>query len=119
MGYLDDLRDLFPHEVTIAPWTGQNRHGEATYGTSVTYRAKIERGNRQIAAGAGDRAIVPKHKIFLAEAVLVDPRDQITLPLEFGNRDSSGEFSSPTPIIREVVPVYDDTEHVCTIIYCG
>lgn len=115
---LDSILDIFTKEVQIEPWTGQNRAGEPTYGTATTYQAKIEHGNRQI-QGQGDRAIVPKHKIFLGAAVLVDPRDRITLPVEYGERDADGNFAAPTPVIREVQPVYDELEHVCTIIYCG
>ena len=44
MGFLDGVRDLFPHEVQLAPWTGQNAYGEATFGDALTYRAKIEQG---------------------------------------------------------------------------
>ena len=119
MGYMDGLRDLFPHQVMIEPWTGQNSHSEATYGSGSTYQAKIERGNRQVQSPSGDRAIVPKHKVFIADAVQVDVRDRITLPVEFGERDSTGAFVASTPIIRDVTPIFDETEQVCTIIYCG
>lgn len=115
---LSSILDLFPKEVIIEPWTGQNRAGEPTYGEAVTYPAKIERGNRQV-QGQGDRAIVPKHKIFLGAAVLVDVRDKITLPLEYGERGSDGNFAAPTPAIVDVQPIFDELEHVCTIIYCG
>ena len=114
---LDSILDLFPKEVIIEPWTGQNRGGEPTYGDPVTYQAKIERGNRQV--GSGDRAIVPKHKIFIGAAVLVDVRDKITLPIEYGERGADGEFAAPTPAIIEAQPIFDELEHVCTVIYCG
>lgn len=118
MGLLDDVRDLFPHTVTIAPWTGQDRYSNGTYGSAVTYQAKIERGNRQV-RGDANNAVIPQYKVFIAEALQVDVRDQITLPVEFGARNESGVFVAPTPIIREVMPVYDEFEHVCTVIYCG
>ena len=119
MGYLDDVRDLFPHTVTIEPWTGNNTHSEATYGTSASYQAKIERGNQKVYGQGGDRAIVPRHKVFIAEALQVDVRDRITLPIEFGERDSTGVFAASTPVIHDVTPIFDETEQVCTIIYCG
>lgn len=118
-GFLDDLIDLFPHQVTIEPWTGVNVHSEATYGASTMYQAKIERGNRQVFGQGGDRAIVPKHKVFIAEALQVDVRDRITLPVAFGERNAAGAFVASSPIIRDVMPIFDETEQVCTIIYCG
>lgn len=118
MGLLDDVRDLFPHEITIEEWTGDDRKGP-TYGTAKTYHAKIERGSRQVFSTGGDRGIAPKHKVFIAAPVNVDVRDRVTLPTEFGERNASGIFEPPTPIIREAVPVYDGTEQVCTILYCG
>ena len=119
MGFLDGVRDLFPHEVSLAPWTGQNDYGESTFGDTLTYRAKIERGVDLARAGFGDRSIVPRYKVFIGEAVQVDPRDQLTLDAAFGERNDSGTFTAPLAVIKMVTPVYDEREQVCTIIYCG
>ena len=119
MGMLDGLRDLFPHTVTVAPFNGQNAYGEATYGDAVTYPAKVERGTDLTRMGAGDRALVPQYKVFIAEPVQVDVRDQMTLDATFGSRDATGTFEAPAVTLMQVVPVYDETEWVCTILYCG
>lgn len=119
MGFLDGVRDLFPHEVELAPWTGQNEFGEATFGDAEAYRAKIEQGVDLMRAGIGDRSIVPKYKVFIGEAVQVDARDRLTLDAAFGERDDAGTFTAPTAQIKMVKAVYDEREHVCTIIYCG
>lgn len=119
MGFLDGVRDLFPHEVSLAPWTGQNDYGEATYGDALSYRAKIERGVDLARAGIGDRSLVPRYKVFIGEAVQVDARDQLTLDVTFGERNASGVFTAPTVTIKMVTPIYDEQEQVCTIIYCG
>lgn len=119
MGMLDGVKDLFSHSVTMAPWTGQNEHGEATYGDATTYAAKIESGVDLLRAGFGDRSIVPKYKVFLAEPLQVDVRDQLTLDTAFGERDEAGTFVAPTVSIMKVAPVYDEQEWVCTILYCG
>lgn len=118
MGLLDDVSDLFPHEITLAAWTGDNRNGEPEYGEAITYAARIERGNRQVQDARSDRAIVPKHKIFIGAPVVVDVRDQLVLPEMYGSRNSSGVFEAPTVTIIDSVPIYDETEHVCTVIYC-
>lgn len=119
MAFLDGVRDLFPHTVTVAPWTGQNLYGEATYGDAVTYQAKIEQGVDLLRAGLGDRSIVPKYRVFLAEPIQVDPRDRLALDPAFGSRDAAGSFEAPSVAIVMVKPVYDELEHVCTIVYCG
>ncbi len=119
MSFLDGVRDLFPHTVSIAPWTGQNEYGEATYGTTSTYQAKIERGVDLARASLGDRSIVPKFKVFVGSAVQVDLRDRLTLDAVFGERDDNGTFTAPTASIQQVTPIYDEREWVCTIIYCG
>ena len=119
MGFLDGVRDLFPHEVSLAPWTGQNDYGEATFGDAEVYRAKVEQGVDLLRAGLGDRSIVPKYKVFIGEAVQVDVRDQLTLDVAFGERNEAGTFVAPTATIKMVKPIYDEREQVCTIIYCG
>ena len=119
MGLLDDVRDLFPHSVTVAPWTGQNIYGEATYGDAATFAAKIERGVDLVRAGMGDRSLVPKYKVFVAEPVQVDVRDQLTLDAAFGERNEAGTFVAPAATLVMATPVYDEREWVCTILYCG
>lgn len=116
---IDGLRDLFTHNVMIEPWTGQNEYGAATHGTAISYRAHIERGSRQAVMASGDQGIVPQFKVFIPDAVQVDVRDRITLPVAFGARNDSGVFVAPSPIIRQVQPVFDEIEQVCTIIHCG
>jgi hypothetical protein len=119
MGFMDGVIDLFPHEITLAPWTGQNEAGEGTYGTGEIYRAKIERGTDLKRTGVDGRSIVPLYKIFIGEPVQVDPRDQLTLDSTFGKRDENGDFVAATPPIVQVLPIYDEQEWVCTVIYCG
>ena len=119
MGFLDGVRDLFPHSVTVTPWTGQNQYGEATYGDPITYQAKIEQGINLLREGFGDRTLVPKYKVFLGDAVQVDARDLLTLDVAFGSRDAVGTFEPPATTIMMVKPVYDEREWVCTIVYCG
>lgn len=130
MGFLDGVRDLFPHTVTIEPWTGQNDYGEATFGEATTYTAKIERGldlarggrgdgSSVARGGGGDRSIVSRYKVFIGEAASIDARDRLTLDAAFGERDADGLFVAPVSTIKSVMPVYDERELVCMIVYCG
>jgi hypothetical protein len=119
MGFLDGVADLFPHTVTLEPFTGQNQYGEYTYGSAETYQAKVEQGVDLARAGLGDRSLVPRYKVFIGAAVQVDNRDRLTLDARFGERDETGVFVAQTPIIQRVTPVFDELEQVCTIIYCG
>jgi hypothetical protein len=119
MAFIDGIRDLFPHTVTVTPWTGQNLYGEATYGDPLTYQAKIEQGVDLKRAGIGDRSIVPRFRVFLAEPIQVDVRDLLTLDKVFGSRNDSGVFEAPATSIVMVKQVHDELEHVCTILYCG
>ena len=119
MGFIDSVKDLFPHTINLEPWTGQNAYGEATYGSADTYQAKIEQGVDLVRAGFGDRSLVPRYKVFIGAAVQVDARDRLTLDTQFGERDETGVFVAPTAVIQRVTPVFDELEQVCTIIYCG
>lgn len=119
MSFLDGLTDFFPHTVTLAPWTGQNEYGEATYGDTASYPAKIEQGVNLLREGLGDRSLVPQYKVFIGEAVQVDVRDALTLDAAFGSRNLAGTFEAPLTTIVQVKPVYDEQAQVCTILYCG
>jgi hypothetical protein len=119
MAFLDGLMDLFPHTVSLEPWTGQNDYGEATYGDAVLYPAKIEQGVNLLREGFGDRTLVPKYKIILGAAVAVDARDRVVLDVAFGSRNTAGTFVAPEAIVYQVKPLYDEQEHVSTIVFCG
>lgn len=41
MTFLGDFGDMLAHEVTREPWTGQDSHGQPSYGTATTHRCHI------------------------------------------------------------------------------
>lgn len=111
------LSHLFDETVTIAPWTGQDVYGQPSYGTGVSYRARIMRG---VAHGGGaDQALPTMHKIIIGEGVRVDVRDQVLLPEDYGSRDDAGDFARPSVTITEINYLNDSRGTVATVLYCG
>ncbi|MCR4375682.1 MAG: hypothetical protein NUW22_12615 [Acidobacteria bacterium] len=68
--------------VTIEPYSGQNRYGEATYGSAVTYRAHCQ-GKIQRITGLDGQEHVSQVTSYLIGTVAVSTRDRITLPSRF------------------------------------
>lgn len=49
MSFEADLADLMPHTVTIAPRSSQDEYGAPTYGTAVSYSARVvEKATRYV-----------------------------------------------------------------------
>lgn len=111
------LTRLFSQVVTIYAWTGQDNYGQPTYGEGSDYRAHVQQGVRRIAPPYD--ALPGVYKIIVGEYVQVDPRDQVSLPAEYGTRDASGRFESPVLNIVEVQYLNDSRGPVATVIYCG
>jgi len=111
------LTRLFAQTVTVAPWTGQDAFGQATYGTAVTCRAHIQQGTSR--STGQSQALPGLYKVIIGEAIKVDPRDKLTLPKEYGTRDMNGDFEAPTTKILEVQYLNDSRGPVATIVMCG
>ncbi len=112
------LQHMLDADVVIEPYTGQTRSG-ATYGAKQTYRAKVERGAEFTDPQATGQAVFGRFKVLLGTAVLVDVRDRLTLPAEFGARDTSGDFQEAQPPILEARPVFYMGRHDHTVLICG
>lgn len=112
---IDRLQHLFKDSVTIEPWSGQNGYGEATYGAGTVYRARIERGVAH--TNGQDQSLYGLHKIILSTYVQVDPRDRITLPSSYGERNDAGIFAAPATTIREVNYLSDEYGPLSTVLY--
>lgn len=76
------LKKLFNQEVTIEPRSGRDGYNKPTYGTAVTYKAKIEMAARAFRTD-DQREIASPRKIFLFTQNTIDPEDKITLPAAF------------------------------------
>lgn len=68
--------------VVIEPYVGQNKNGEAVYGTAVTYEAHCQ-GKSQRVVDIDRQERISTVTSYLIGAVAVTPRDRITLPSRF------------------------------------
>src|SRR3990167_2682191 len=72
--------------VTIEPYASQNGAGEATYGTSVTYRARCVGKIQKVLDGMGGERVSTVTTYLMAAPTGLTPRDRITLPTVFSPR---------------------------------
>ena len=76
-------------DITIAPWTSNDRTGAPSYGTAVTYPALVEWKQKMLKDRSG-RDVVTQTKVTILQPITangtsgrtepVDPRDKVTLP---------------------------------------
>jgi hypothetical protein len=111
------VQGLLDVQITLEPYASQDQYGVASYGAVRTVKARIEQGMRYIHGPTG-QSLVANFKVLLGEPVLVDPRDRLTLPKEFGSRDASGDFVEVHPPIITVRPVFFQGRHDHTVLYC-
>jgi len=114
---IQNLQGLLSVDVTLEPFKSQGRHAN-TYGELETIRAHVEQGVHEV-EGPNGQSLVGKFKIILGKAVMVDPRDRITLPKEFGIRDSTGKFQTIQPKILSFRPVFFRGTHDHSVLICG
>jgi len=77
------LRKFFIWDVTIEPFVSDDKYGKPAYGTSVPYKAKIERQERIVRTGdmQTDRS---RRLIYLyTKYTGITTKDRITLPTGF------------------------------------
>lgn len=111
------LTSLFGQVITLYPWTGQDTFGEATYGEGSDYRAHIQQGTQR--TPGADQALPGLYKVLIGEAVQVDPRDKLVLPVSYGTRNDAGVFEAATTTIIEVQYLNDSRGHIATTVICG
>ncbi|HSG05862.1 MAG TPA: hypothetical protein VLB09_05650 [Nitrospiria bacterium] len=114
---ISSLQGMLSADVKVEPFKSQGRHAK-TYGVSETYRAHIERGHFELEDPNG-QSVVGKFKIIFGSAVQVDIRDRITIPKEYGIRDSSGDFQTVQPNIYSVEHKFFRGVHDHTVVICG
>ena len=112
------VQGLLDVQVTLKSYKGQDQYGRPTLGASRLVKARVEQGTIDARSPTG-RSLPGRYKVILGEAIAVDPRDQITLPKEFGVRDEAGVFKSAQPPILEVRPVFYRGRHDHTVLILG
>ena len=70
---------LMPHTVTISTRSSHNNYGEASYGTGVTYRARVVNRSGWVRNMAGEKVEV-RTVVWMASTGTIDTSDRITLP---------------------------------------
>ncbi len=73
------LKTMCKSTVTIAPWTGQDVYGQASYGTAVSYAAHISGKARMVRNTLGQEVVSSVH-VVLSTAPSISTKDRITLP---------------------------------------
>jgi hypothetical protein len=107
MSFLEDVLPLLAQTVTIAPWTGQDTYGEATYGAAVSYAARVE-GKMQMIRDAVGAERVSAVTVYLATTASISPKDKLTLP--------SG-WTPQTPALLAVQRHADESGDHHTVLY--
>ena len=63
------FQHLMPDTVTYRPFTGRDSYGDPTYGSSVTYPAKVV-GRQQVIRGFSGLELVSRQTVYLGAASL-------------------------------------------------
>lgn len=103
---MNDFTHMMPHTVTHTPVSSRNSYGKITYGTAVSYTARVVYRNKQVRSPSGE-LVMAAGTVWFAGTVSMSPDDKITLP------DGS------TPQIISVEKYADDVEDRFTKIYFG
>ena len=112
MAQVQDLLDVM---VTIEPYAGQDKHGTLSYRPPQSVKARIQQGPMWVRDAMG-QSLLGKFKVYLGQAVQVDPRDRITLPIPFGVRDTTGAMQPLQPNILSVALVFYRGQHDHTVL---
>ena len=104
---------MMPHEVTISPWTGFDGQGEPSWGSAVTYSARVSSRMRNIVDALGQE-VVSAHTVWMTSAPLVNVLDKLTLTTGFVG---STEESLTTPPILAVGRNADGSGWHHTVLY--
>lgn len=79
MTLIADMADFLPHTITIEPYSGQDKYGDPSFGSPVSYKGRVELKNRMVRDNVGQER-VSRGKIFLNTQTIPSAKDRITLP---------------------------------------
>jgi hypothetical protein len=71
-------RGMMTQRVSLAARSGQDMYGKPTYGTAVTYQARLVGKRRQVINAAGQQ-VVSDQTVYLLGAPAVGAQDRVTL----------------------------------------
>jgi len=76
---ISDWTDLMPHLVDHAEYAGRADYGAVSYGSPVSYTARVTYKNQRVRIADGSE-VVARGTVWIAGTPSIDPEDQITLP---------------------------------------
>jgi hypothetical protein len=106
MGF-EEFLDMCPHTVTIEPFASRDGFGNATYGTAVTLRARVQGKPKAIRTKGGIEA-TSTVQVYVGPSPFVTPLDRLTLPAFYPVRQ---------PPILSVEPDSDESGQHHQVIY--
>jgi hypothetical protein len=97
---------MMPHTVTVEPYASIDGYGAITYGTGVSYTARVQGKNTLVQALTGEEKVA-RLVIYIA-GTTVGPQDRITVPAPF----------TPTqPSILAIAQVSDEAGSHHSVVY--
>jgi len=103
MSLLDAVAPLCQQTVTVEPYASQDAYGAETYGSPVTYQARVVGKVRRITAASGEER-VSTVTVYLVDSTGLTTRDRVTLP-------DGWTPSQPTILAVARVPDASGAEH--------
>lgn len=79
MAAIDDWLDLMPLTVVVEPFVTRDQAGVATYGTAVSYRARVNNKAHNV-IGPDGQMVLASGTVWLATTSSIGVDDRVTLP---------------------------------------
>lgn len=76
---ISDWSDLLNDTVTVEPYTGRDVYGKPTYGTAVSFAARVVYAARGVITQRGE-TIRGTGEVWLSTTYVVAQQDRVTLP---------------------------------------
>ena len=80
MNLLDELQDMFPHSITVEPFSSADGRGVKTYGTGVSRKCRIAQSNNKVIRDDTGIEDVSTVNAVFAVKFGVTAKDRFTLP---------------------------------------
>ena len=104
--------DFMPNTVTVAPWTGVDAYGASAWGDPVTYPARIVVRPTRMQRADGTQ-IVSRARVTIGAAVLISPKDALTVPSAFV---AAGVPPHPPILDVQIIPDETGPHHTVVLI---
>ena len=105
-----DFLELMPYTVTVAPKSGQNQYNEPTFGTAVSYQARIAGKIMELRSKKGED-VTTTFELWLDTTDVIAPDAQLTL--------TGSQWIDTTPEIFTVRRVSDENGDSHVQLSCG